>query len=105
MTFTFTLGNKLPQDLGSETRYKPVYDRVLALEISTEKEEHWMEIGGLPNNLATGRLQACLTPSKGGKSKTRAYQAGLIEQGAKVRSKRQLHKDGTYSLWVKKIKA
>jgi hypothetical protein len=73
--------------------------------MSNDKRDEWMEIGGLPNKLATARLQACLNPSisKHGKNNPRAYQMALIEQNAKIISRRQEHKDGTFSLWVKKV--
>jgi hypothetical protein len=102
----------LPSDIVSRgprnTIYKIVYDHILDLPISSVRtDEDWTEIGNLPNKTVATRLQACVNPSVSKQGKNgkhpRAYQSGLMAQNAKVLSHKQEHKDGTYSLWVKKV--
>ena len=97
MVLTFTMGKQLPQDISQDLLLVVMCHLVLALPMSTDRKEEWMEIGGLPNKVALARLQACLNPSvsKQGKHNPRAYQAALWDQRAKIVSRRQEHKDGT----------
>jgi hypothetical protein len=108
MEYTFETNKTLPDGVfarsASDSRYGKVYEKVIALPIVGRNVNKWMEIGGFPNKKSLALLQACLNPSvsKHG-NRPRAYQLALMEQGAKIVSRRQEHKDGTFSLWVKKV--
>lgn len=110
MSLTFSLNQKLPSEIfsrgSSESKYGDIYKRVLDLPIVGLDVDKWMTIEGLPNKPSLARLQACLNPSvsKNGKEKRpRAYQKGLMAQGARVVTRRLEHKDGTFTLYVKKV--
>jgi hypothetical protein len=111
MQYNFLPNQPLPEEITNKgTRnsvYSDVYKKILSLPIVDENVNKWLEIGGIPNRQSVARLQACINPSitkqgKAGKN-PRVYQSGLIEQGAKVVSRRLEHKDGTFSLFVKKV--
>lgn len=106
VSLTITVGRTPPADIefrsGKDTKYASVYKGVIEMQFGT-----WAEIGGLPNKLSTSRLQACLNPSAGGEKRAhhpRAYLKALLAQNARLETHRYEHKDGTYSLWVKKVK-
>jgi hypothetical protein len=110
LDFTFETNKPLPADVfsrgSSESKYSKIYSKILSLPIVGKDVDKWAVIGNLPNKQTLTRLQACINPStskQGSGKNPRAYQAGLIEQGAKVVSRRQEHKDGTYSLYIKKV--
>lgn len=105
MNLTFTRGKELPERLMSRGarggKWDAAYNQVQETPIG-----EWLEIGGMKTSKDADRLQSAMHISarKHKAAGNRPFVKHMVSNGLRVETRRDKGDNGTFSVWVRKVR-